>query len=66
MLQAGEGYVADKGTTKDAVIREVYLGYYEDWDEQEYMQPIFVFIGDNGFVGYVQAVDPMYVSSISR
>jgi len=63
VLQAGEGYVAYKGTSDQAVVRQVELGYYEDWlYEQEYLQPIYVFIGDNDFVGYVQAVDPQYVS----
>lgn len=61
VLQSGEGFVANKGTTSEAVVRSVTLGYYEDWNsEQEYLQPIYVFTGDNNFVGYVQAVDPQY------
>jgi len=63
VLQAGDGFVAHKGTNDQAIVREVSLGYYEDWfNEQEYLQPIYVFTGDNDFVGYVQAVDPQYVS----
>jgi len=62
-LQSGEGYVASKGTNEEAVVRELSLGYYEDWfNEQEYLQPIYIFEGDNGFVGYVPAVDPSYIS----
>lgn len=64
VLQSGEGYVADKGKTDEAVVREVTLGYYEDWEfEQEYLQPIYVFTGDNNFVGYVPAVDPAYLGT---
>jgi hypothetical protein len=61
MLQAGEGYIAVKGTSDQAVIRSVVLGYYEDFEEQEYLQPIYVFSGDGGFLGYVSAVAPQYV-----
>ena len=59
-LQNGSGYVAslEDGVT-DIVIRQVELGYYDAFDKQPYMQPIFIFRGDNEFVGYVQAVrDP--------
>lgn len=61
ILQAGEGAVINPGTQTDAVIRDVSLGYYDDWEEQEYLQPIYVFVGDSGFVGYVSAVDPRYI-----
>lgn len=62
VLQSGGGYVAAKGKTNEAVIRSVDLGYYEDWDnEQEYLQPVYVFTGDNGFVGYSPAIDPNYL-----
>lgn len=63
VLQSAEGYIASKGSAEEAIVRSVTLGYYEDWDtEQAYLQPIYVFTGDNDFVGYVQAVDPRYVS----
>jgi hypothetical protein len=61
LLQGGEGYIAQKGSTDNAVIRSVELGYYEDTQEQEYMQPIYVFKGDNGFIGYVPALDQRYI-----
>ncbi len=60
LLQSGEGYVAQKGEFDNAVIRNVYLGYYDDTEEQDYLQPIYVFEGDGGFVGYVSAVDTKY------
>ena len=61
MLQAGEGYVAQKGQFETAVVRDIVLGYYDDFEEQEYMQPIYIFLGDGGFMGYVPAVDPKWI-----
>ena len=57
-LQNGAGYIASfpKGERKDVVIRKIYLGYYDSLDTQTYLQPIFVFEGDNGFLGYIPAV----------
>lgn len=61
VLQAGEGYVPKAGTQPTAVVRSVTLGYYDDWQEQEYLQPIYIFEGDGGFMGYVSAVDPKFI-----
>jgi hypothetical protein len=58
LLQSGEGYVATKGKSDQATIRNVELGYYEAFEEQPYYQPIYVFTGDEGFLGYVPALDP--------
>lgn len=63
LLQSGEGYIADPGDTTTAVIRNVYLGYFDSFEEQLYLQPIYVFEGDGGFLGYVSALDPEYVQS---
>lgn len=61
VLQAGEGYVAHASTQPDVVVRSVGLGYYDDWQEQDYLQPVYIFEGDGGFVGYVSAIDPRFV-----
>jgi len=58
LIQGGEGYIANKGTGDEAVVRNVTLGYYEAFAEQPYLQPIYVFSGDGGFLGYVSALDP--------
>lgn len=63
VLQAGEGYIAAPGDGSTAVIRQVILGYFDSFAEQSYLQPIYVFIGDGGFLGYVPALDPRYVQS---
>lgn len=62
-LQAGEGYVANAGEKEQAVVREVALGYFESDEYQTYIQPIYVFIGDDGFIGYVSALDPTVVAA---
>ncbi|PIR62077.1 MAG: hypothetical protein COY81_00065 [Candidatus Pacebacteria bacterium CG_4_10_14_0_8_um_filter_43_12] len=56
LLQTGKGYVANSGTAEQAVIREVVLGYFEGEQAQLYLQPIYVFKGDGGFLGYVSAL----------
>jgi hypothetical protein len=65
LMQSGEGYVAHPSTQPTVTIRTVSLGYYDDWLAQEYLQPIYVFEGDGGFIGYVSAVDPTFILSDS-
>lgn len=60
-LQAGEGFVVKAGDSDEAVIREVALAYFDSYDEQPYLQPIYVFAGDDGFLAYVSAVSSTYV-----
>lgn len=58
-LKNGRGYVARyplNGT--NVTVRNVYLAYYDSFDPQTYLQPIFVFEGDDGFLAYVPAVAP--------
>jgi hypothetical protein len=62
IVQAGEAYIASKGEEDQAIIRDVILGYYDDFEEQEYLQPVYVFVGDNGFLAYVSALDPAVIS----
>lgn len=61
LLQAGEGFVANPGTEETAVVRSISLAYYESFEYQPYLQPVYVFLGDNGFVGYVPAINPAYI-----
>ena len=57
-LQAGQGYVSDKGIDPTAVIRSLSLAYYEPATPQNYFQPVYVFEGDQGFQALVPAIDP--------
>jgi hypothetical protein len=63
ILKSGEGYIAGYDGPGQAVIRTVQLGYYDDFEEQEYLQPVYVFEGDDGLIGYVSALDPTYVQA---
>lgn len=65
VLQAGEGFIANRGTSETAIIRDVYIGYFDSFEEQEYLQPIYIFAGDDGFLGYVSAIDPRFIQQSS-
>jgi len=58
-LQGNTGYIANLGENENGeiTIRKVYLAYYDSDQSQNYLQPIFVFEGDNNFIGFVSAVD---------
>ena len=58
-LQAGGGYIARPGTAQ-VTVRKVSLAYYESGQPQEFLQPVYVFEGDGGFVEYVTAVSSDY------
>ena len=63
-LQSGGGFIARYPRTGNAaVIRTIYIAYYDAYEAQTYLQPVFVFEGDNGFVAYVQAVAPPWVEN---
>jgi hypothetical protein len=57
----GRGYIAAcKEGIQEVTVRRVYLGYYENYEPQTYLQPIYFFTGDNDFIGYVPAVTAEY------
>ncbi len=61
-LQQGKGFIAQyPQNTTTAIVRDVGLAYYDSFDPQTYLQPVFVFSGDNGFLGYVPAVSSEWV-----
>jgi len=58
-LQAGEFFLAslEKNQAKQTIkIRKIYLAYFDPPTPAHFLQPIFVFQGDNNFYGYVPAV----------
>lgn len=62
-LQDGKGIVASIPTKETVAVRRVYLAYYDPSDYQPFFQPVYVFEGDNGFVGYVPAVTSDYYTT---
>lgn len=41
---------------ENIIIRNIYLAYYDSEEPQQYLQPIFVFEGDNNFVAFLPAI----------
>ncbi len=65
-LVSGGGFISRRTAEKTVVVRKASLAYFEANEQQLFMQPVFVFEGDAGFVAYVQAVDPSYVTDFSK
>lgn len=61
MLTNGQGFVANKGTQDVAVVRNITMAYYEPDSEFSYYRPVYVFEGDGGFIGMVEAIDPIWI-----
>jgi len=60
-VQTGNAYVLKYPKTPLITVRNVYLAYYDSIAPQTYLQPVFVFEGDDGFVAYVPAIDPQFI-----
>lgn len=62
-LQAGQGHIANLGNNSGGqiTIRRIYFAYFESKKPQQFLQPIFVFEGDNDFYAYVTAIDPSFI-----
>lgn len=56
-LQSGGGYILQLPKTPLVTVRNVYLAYYDSVSPQTYLQPVFVFEGDDGFIAYVPAIN---------
>ena len=59
-LQSGNYWPVSDTDKGNVVIRDLYLAYFEPVTLTNYLQPIFVFVGDNDFVAYVPAVSDSY------
>lgn len=61
-LKSKKGFIASYDSSKGSkvVVRRVYLGFYDTLAPQDYLQPIFIFTGDNDFIGYVPAIVDNY------
>lgn len=61
-LENNQGFVAVLGNNPEGkiTIRKIYLAYFDSEEPQNYLQPIYVFEGDKGFLAYVSAVSPQW------
>lgn len=63
-LQAGQGFVARVDeNVKQVTVRKIGLGYFDAPVPQNYLYPIYVFEGDDNFVGYVPAIASEWLES---
>lgn len=60
-LKAGNYWTAIDVNDKNIIIREMYLAYFEPTTLTNYLQPIYVFKGDNNFVAYIPAIKSEYI-----
>ncbi len=57
MLKDGKAYIASYyGDNSDITIKSIYLAYFMSDKKQDYLMPIYVFEGKDGFFAYISAV----------
>lgn len=61
-LRGGRGHVIIEPKSARASISSVYLAYYAPYEYSQYLQPVYVFEGDD-FVGFVPAVSDQYLEN---
>ena len=61
-LKQGKGIVvSNPQQKKKIIIKTMKLGYLDPDFYQNYLQPVYIFIGDNDFVAYVAAITDDYI-----
>lgn len=60
-LKAGNYWTAEDVSNQNVTIRKIYLAYYEPNTLTNFLQPIYVFEGDNNFVAYIPAIVSKYL-----
>lgn len=48
-------------TANEIKVQQIFVAYYDPETYQKYFQPIFVFLGNNNYVGYLAAVRSEYL-----
>lgn len=63
-LKQGTGYIASYfGTSSNISITNVFLAYYIGSQPQDFLMPVIVFQGDNGFYAYVPAITGEWINN---
>lgn len=61
LLKSGKGFVIqNENESNKIVIKKMFIGYFDPDVYQEYLQPMYVFLGNNNFVAYVPAITDEY------
>jgi hypothetical protein len=54
---SGGGYIVSGSEGLSQInIKKMFMGYFDPDIKQNYLQPVYIFLGENNFVGYVPAV----------
>jgi hypothetical protein len=62
-LKSGKGFIiSSAGKEKNVVIKNMFLAYYDPDIYQEYLQPVYVFVGEPNFIAYVPAISNEYLA----
>ena len=62
ILKDNRAYIASYyGDTSNITIKDLYLAYYLSDKRQDYVMPIYVFEGRDGFFAYVSAVSNEWI-----
>ncbi|MBU1129981.1 hypothetical protein KKE45_01525 [Patescibacteria group bacterium] len=61
-MKEGSYWPAKQDYSNSVSIRNAKLAYFEPSSLTNYMQPIYVFTGDNGFIAYVSAISQSWIS----
>lgn len=61
-LQAGNYWPVNDTSASSVIIRKIYLAYFEPINLTQFLQPVYVFEGDNNFVAYVRAITDKYAN----
>lgn len=60
-LKNNQGFIAGWQGTGKVIVRRIYLAYFDSTIYQKYLQPVFVFQGDDNFTVYLPAVSADYL-----
>lgn len=60
-LKNGEGFIASNNNPDTVSIKNIFLAYYSGDSKQDYLMPIAVFEGNNGFYAYISAVKEEWI-----
>ncbi|MDO8497068.1 MAG: hypothetical protein Q7S61_00795 [bacterium] len=60
-LIAGNGIIISKEGVQDVVIKKMFFAYLDQGEYQQYLEPVYVFLGENNFVAYVPGITSTYL-----
>lgn len=62
-LKSGNSFIITNPSDQRRItLKKMFLGYLDSDYNQNYLQPVYVFLGENNFVAYVQAVAGEYLT----